>query len=167
LNVAIAPLIAADFPTVAGWLADSSTNEWLTSDWRGRPVDPSIIAITTRNKKNRLWLVRCDGRPAGLVGLSDIDAGDGIANVWYILGEPELAGKGVTAEAVRQMVRLAFAELGLESVHAWAMENNIRSRRVLERAGFREAGRLRSAATYRGQRVDRIYFDIVKSEANR
>ena len=38
--------------------------------------------------------MRCEGRPAGLVGLSDIDAGDGIANVWQSAGKlvQKLAG---------------------------------------------------------------------------
>jgi RimJ/RimL family protein N-acetyltransferase len=144
LIVTIDPLTPADFPMVAGW-SDPSTNEWLTSDWRGRRIDAPVIAIAARNKTNRLWLARCDGQPAGLVGLSDIDAGDAIANVWYLLGEREFAGKGKT-------------------VHAWIMENNVGSRRVLEPSGFRPDRRLRSAAAYRGQRVDRIYFDLVKSE---
>jgi RimJ/RimL family protein N-acetyltransferase len=157
--IAIEPLAAEDFERVAGWLSICDTNRWLTSEWRGRPISPVIIGITVRNKRNRLFLVRCDGQACGLAGFADIDAMDGTAMVWYLLGEQQFAGRGVTTEAVRQLVRVAFDELKLASVYAWIMEPNVRSRRVLERAGFREAGRIRSASCFGGRQVDRIYYD--------
>jgi RimJ/RimL family protein N-acetyltransferase len=149
------------FKQVAGWLSQKEINRWLTSEWRNREGNPSILAIAARNRKNRLFLVRSDGEPCGLVGLADIDLADHTAMVWYLLGEARYARRGVTSDAVRQMADVAFREMGLASVYAWIMEDNLASRRVLEKSGFRECGRIRNAASSSGKQVDRVYFDLI------
>jgi RimJ/RimL family protein N-acetyltransferase len=150
------------FGLVAGWLSRRDINRWLSSEWRGQTVDPRLIAVVVRNKRNRLFLIRCEGKACGVAGLSDIDLIDRMASVWYLLGEAELASRGVVSKGVRQLVRYALDELGLESLHAWIMEDNVRSRRVLEKAGFRELGHMRRAACSAGRQVDRVYFDLAR-----
>lgn len=162
--ISIEPLAPDHFPIVARWMSVPAINVWLTSEWRGRAVEPSILAIACRNKRNRMYLVKSAGTPVGVVGLADMDLDDKTAMVWYLLGESGLSGKGVTSEAVRQICAAGFGEMGLRSIYAWIMEPNIGSRRVLERAGFREAGRLRRAANHGGDVVDRIYFDRIAGE---
>lgn len=160
----IEDLAPAHFETVAAWLARPEINRWLTGEWRGRDVTASTIAIAVRNKRNRIFLVRHDAQPAGLVALSEIDVHDRIANVWYVLGEAGFGGRGITSEAVRQLARSGFESLGLRALHAWIMEDNVASRRVLEKAGFREAGRLRRAAASLDRQVDRVYFDLLPDD---
>jgi RimJ/RimL family protein N-acetyltransferase len=162
--IAIEPLTAADAPTVARWLSVPAINEWLTADWRGRAVDPSLLGIAMRNKRNRLFLVRSDGAPCGLVALADWDPADRVAMVWYALGEASLGGKGVITAALGQLVAVAFRDLGIESLHAYIREDNERSRRVLEKCGFRELGRMRAAVREGGRQLDRVYFDLVRSD---
>lgn len=162
--IRIEPLTPDHFATVAGWLSKPELNEWLTSEWRDRTIDPMLIGVAVRNKRNRLFLVRSDDVPCGLVALADWDPIDKIAMVWYALGDPGGGGRGVITEAVRELVRTAFDTLGIESLHAWIMEDNARSRRVLEKNGFRETGRLRLAAVHQGRRLDRIYFDLVRQD---
>jgi RimJ/RimL family protein N-acetyltransferase len=152
------------FELVAGWLSRPEINRWLTGDWRDRRVDAAFMAIVVRNRRNLLFLVRRDGEPCGVVALADVDPVDRTAMVWYVLGEPRHAGRGVTSDAVEQLVRLAFDDMELESVYAWIMEDNIGSRRVLEKAGFSPAGRIRRATRSGTRQVDRLYFDIVAAD---
>jgi RimJ/RimL family protein N-acetyltransferase len=149
------------FALVARWLSRPDVNRWLTSDWRNRRVDATLIAITVRNRRNRLFLVRHDGDPCGLVSLADVDSVDRTAMVWYALGEPTHAGHGVSSAAVLQLVHLAFDQMQLQSIYAWIMEDNVASQRVLEKAGFSPAGRIRRATCSGERQVDRVYFDIV------
>lgn len=162
--IGIAPLAAAEFETAARWLATPAINRWLTSEWRDRDVNATALAIAARNRRNRFFLVRCGGEPCGLVALSDFDAADKTANLWYLLGEPRFAGTGVTSAAVRDLVTLAFRDFGLHALHAWAMQQNAASLRVLRKTGFREAGRLRHSACLDGHPTDRILFDLLASE---
>ena len=123
-------LIAPEhFEIVAKWLSQPAINRWLTAEWRNRAVTPGIVAMAVRNRKNRLFLVRWEGRSCGLSALADIDIADATAMVWYVLGESELAGRGIMSEAVRQLALKSFAELGLQSLYAWAMADNVWPRR--------------------------------------
>ena len=156
----IEPLDAEHVALLAQWLSNADINQWLTSEWRDRAIDPVVVAVAIRSKRNKFFLVRCDNEPCGLVALADWDAIDRVAMVWYALGVPAFGGRGVITDALGQLVQLAFQELGIEALYAWIMEDNIRSRRVLERTGFQEAGRLRSATVHSGRRMDRVYFDL-------
>jgi RimJ/RimL family protein N-acetyltransferase len=162
--VTIQKLTAGDFELVARWLSKPEINRWLTAEWRDSAVNGTVIAIAVRNRSNRLFLVRCDGQACGLVALANIDAADKTAMVWYALGEQKLSNRGIISEAVTQLTRLCFREMELASIYAWIMEDNGASNRVLQKAGLREAGRIRRAASSGGRQVDRIYFDLIASE---
>ena len=149
------------FEEVAGWLRQPEINKWLSSEWRNHEATASILAITVRNRRNKLYLVRHESVACGLVAFGEIDPADRLAMIWYLLGDQQLKGRGIISEAVRQLARLAFSELSLASLHAWIMEDNVASRRVLEKSGFHECGRFRKAACSDGRQVDRIYFDLV------
>lgn len=152
---------------VAGWLAHSQINQWLTTEWRQRAASGPVVAVALRNKRNRLFLVTHDGFECGLAALADIDLGDRTAMVWYLLGDSRVAGRGVVTEAVRRVARHGFDEMGLRCIYAWIMEDNAPSRRVLEKNGFREVGRLRQATLSNGRQVDRIYFDLIPEDVGR
>lgn len=160
----IEELIPEHFELAAGWLSNPDINRWLTAEWRGRIVTPTLMAMVLRNKRNRIFLVRYNGQPCGLTGLSDIDTADATAMVWYVLGDHTFSGRGITTDAVKQMARLSFNEMGLASLYAWIMEDNGPSERILQQAGFRKAGRIRDAASSGGSQVDRIYFDLIAGE---
>ncbi len=153
------PLEPEDFGVVAEWLSVPSTNRWLTSEWRGRIVTPALIAAVQRSKRNQLLIVESSEVAVGLVGLADIDDLDKTAMIWYIRGVAGNAHKGALSRGVGQAVSFAYAEIGLSSVYAWIMADNIASRRVLERNQFREVGVIRNAAYSNGVCVDRVYFD--------
>jgi RimJ/RimL family protein N-acetyltransferase len=42
--------------------------------------------------------------------------------------------------------------MGLASMYAWTMEDNMASRSVLQKAGLHEAGRIRCATSFAGAR---------------
>jgi RimJ/RimL family protein N-acetyltransferase len=150
------------FEDVAHWLSRPEISRWLSGEWRGQEATPTLLAITARSRRNKLYLVRHDSFPCGLVALADIDLADRLAMVWYLLGDDRLKGRGIISEAVSQLTRRCFAELSLESLYAWIMEDNVASRRVLEKTGFRECGRFRKAACSNGTQVDRVYFDLIR-----
>jgi RimJ/RimL family protein N-acetyltransferase len=157
----IEELESPSFELAAQWLSKPRINRWLTGEWRGRDVKPQTIVMAVRNRRNLFFLIRHDGQPCGLVCLSDVDYADRSAMIWYILGEEALAAKGIVTEAVKQLTEIAFSRMNLASVYAWTMADNLASQRVLHKAGFREAGRLRLASCSGGVQVDRIYFDLV------
>jgi RimJ/RimL family protein N-acetyltransferase len=152
------------FDLVASWLSNREINRWLTAEWRDKVATAVLVAVMIRNKKNRVFLVRWNGVPVGLAALADIDSADATAMVWYLLGDPAYSRRGIVSSAVAQMACKCFKEIKLASLYAWVMEDNVASTRVLQKVGFREAGRLRQAACSDGRRVDRVYFDLLAIE---
>jgi ribosomal-protein-alanine N-acetyltransferase len=53
---------------------------------------------------------------------------------------PEFWGRGLATELARESIRVAFGELGLDSLVCFTLPTNTASQRVMQRAGFRYAG---------------------------
>lgn len=64
---------------------------------------------------------------------------DGAADVGYRIAQ-RVSGSGVATSAVRELCRIAKLELGLETLRATTSNENVASRRVLEKSGFVVAG---------------------------
>ena len=158
------PLQPAEYDLAGRWLSDPDTNKWLASGWRGRKIDEKALAAVCMNRRNRLFLVRHEGVPCGLVALGCIDPKDKTALMWYLLGEQTWGGRGVMTSAVRQVARIAFSELQLSSLQASVMEPNHASARVLQKVGFKPAGRLRRGLVLDGHHVDRLLFDLLPED---
>ena len=81
------------------------------------------------------------GRLVGAVGLLPDPKREcpGVAMLGYWLDEA-CWGRGLMTEAARAVVGYGFSQLGLEMVTATCYPHNERSRRVLERLGFRFEG---------------------------
>jgi len=80
------------------------------------------------------------GRLVGRITLNGIVRGAfQSCSVGYWLGASD-NGRGLATAALRDLVRIAFEELGLHRVQAESLLHNVRSQRVLDRAGFTRYG---------------------------
>ena len=163
-SVRLQPLGPEDFELAARWLSEPMINKWLSAEWRGKKVGAAVLGVAARSPRNKMYLVLDGTEKCGLACLSDIDPDDRVAMVWYLRGEPYKGGKGLISSAVRELARLAFETLGLRALYAWTVGQNVKSQRVLERSGFRQAGRLRSIALFDGVPTDRVYFDLLPQD---
>lgn len=77
---------------------------------------------------------------------------------------PDARGRGLATRAVRLVTDHCFAELGVQKVTALVAADNAGSRRVVERAGFREYAVARYAAWVREGWVDAALYDVTASE---
>ena len=109
------------------------------------------------------FLVCDDGEPVGIVGVSGIDPDGGLAEVGYFL-DPAAHGRGYATAAVASLVEYAFDHRRLAKLYADAFADNEASRRVLEKNGFREEGRLRQHAFVDGERVDVVRYGLLADE---
>ncbi len=76
-------------------------------------------------------------------------------------------GKGYMTEAVRLVVDYAFTELKLHRIEAGVMPHNIRSMRVLEKAGFHKEGIARKNVKINGRWEDHQVLAIVNEQDDR
>lgn len=71
------------------------------------------------------------------------------------------ARRGIATRALQLTLEIAFGELALHKVEAFAQLNNQRSRRVLERNGFRQVGVLHRHIYIGGQWQDELHFERI------
>jgi [ribosomal protein S5]-alanine N-acetyltransferase len=73
-------------------------------------------------------------------------------------------GRGYATAAVRDAVRIAFAELGLHRVQAAVVPRNLASLRVLEKAGFRREGLAARYLLINGTWEDHLLLAVTSDE---
>ena len=103
-------------------------------------------------------------RLMGAITLSNIRRGvSETATMGYWIGQP-FAGQGVASCGVHQVLDFAFDGLNLHRVEAACVPSNAASRRVLEKAGFREEGLAKAYLKINGQWADHNLFGILAQE---
>jgi RimJ/RimL family protein N-acetyltransferase len=158
------PVQKPDSALVARWLAEDSNRQWL--DFGGTTLTALAIEVMAQKPSHclRLFSAVEPADPIGIVALSEIHPLFRTAQLWYVLGNKDHTGRGYTSRAVALMLQMAFNELGLRCINAWAVETNAPSISVLRSNGFRQAGRLRSSHLINDCAYDRLLFDLLPSE---
>ncbi|PUV21778.1 GNAT family N-acetyltransferase [Sphingobacterium athyrii] len=72
----------------------------------------------------------------GTITLWNIDWSKKYAELGYEL-LPQFQGKGLMSEAVKALLKYAFHEMGIEAIEAYTHRENIASKKLLERLGFK------------------------------
>jgi RimJ/RimL family protein N-acetyltransferase len=134
-----------DRPAIVEAFADPETRKWV-GDYQ---IDTVADAGAYVRRRDSEWKrgVRCSwavaelttGRLMGEVDLRDLDEGvDGVqAACWT---HPSYRGRGVAVIALGAAVRFGFGFLGLTRIGYQHQAENVNSRRVAEKCGFRLTG---------------------------
>ena len=85
------------------------------------------------------------------------------AELGYYIAE-EYWGKGIMAEAVKQICEYVFGNSDIIRIYAEPFAYNIASCRVLEKVGFQYEGTLRSNAVKNGKVIDMKMYSLIKEE---
>jgi len=155
------PASTDDCELIATWLNDPEIHSMLSSNLRGGGLNAAALALGLR-RRDQLWtmfLPARDAPPAGLIALDNIDPIDSVANIWFVLGDSSLRGKGLTSAAIARFCRENPA--GLHVLSAWIVDGNDASVACLGKAGFEQAGRISQAVHLAGGRRDRILMQRV------
>ena len=92
------------------------------------------------------------------------DNGMWLAVVGYAV-HPDVTGRGIATELVRELVRLSFADLHLAMVSADVFAPHRASQRVLEKAGFRVVARVPAGSKGDGRpRLDDVVYAVTAAE---
>jgi ribosomal-protein-alanine N-acetyltransferase len=104
-----------------------------------------IVGLADRRERGEqldLLIVHREDGPIGVVGLVELSQRDRRAVIGTWLGR-RWWGSGANREVKALIARLAFEQLGVERLGAYADVENGRSQAALERLGFRREGLLR------------------------
>lgn len=117
--------------------------------------------------EHHIWLAIIEWEPRrhiGSVELSDIDWVHRKARYSIIIGDRSAQGKGYGFEASILLLRHAFGKLNLNRLELGVHEDNTAARRLYEKLGFVEEGRLRQAFLRDGSYHDLIVMGLLAEE---
>ncbi len=104
-----------------------------------------------------------DCKMIGTCGFTSFNCSHDSAEVGYVLN-PEYWGKGIAPEAVSRVLEFGFEDLGLHRIEARFMEENDRSRRVMEKVGMTFEGIIREGMFVKGNYVNVGVCSVLASE---
>lgn len=105
------------------------------------------------------------GEHIGFTGFHTVDHRHGVATSGVLVGRKELWRQGIGTDIVRVRTRYAFEVLGLRLLLSEALDGNEASIRMLERAGYREVGRIPRRYFKRGAYRDLLLFALERPSA--
>ena len=120
----------ADVGPIAGWPPHKSIDE-----------SRAVIRDVLNGREAYAICLKEDGRAIGAIelklnGHTDLTDRDDECEIGYWLGKP-FWGRGIVPEAVTEMLRRAFEDIGMQKVWVGYYEGNSKSKRVQEKCRFR------------------------------
>lgn len=101
----------------------------------------------------------------GVVGFNELDFKNKTGYIGYWLGE-NYQGKGIMTKAVSSLITYGFSDLSLNRMDLRAAKENLPSRAIAERIGFKKEGQIRQAEWLYDRYVDHIVYGLLKDEWN-
>jgi RimJ/RimL family protein N-acetyltransferase len=133
-------------------MTDQDEEEWVEA---ARKDDSGVI----------FGIYECEsGKPVGNVGLAGIRSLHRSAAFGIGIGESWARGKGYGTEATLLTLDYGFTVLGLHHIWLKCVAFNAAGIRAYEKAGFKQAGRLREGWQFGGKQHDVIFMDILARE---
>jgi RimJ/RimL family protein N-acetyltransferase len=87
-----------------------------------------------------------------------------VKNIGYVLNK-DYWGKGIMTEAVKEVMRYLFEEMGMELLSVAHFVDNSRSGRVIEKCGFKYEGTIRKKfVRFDGKVLDECVYSITRDE---
>lgn len=80
---------------------------------------------------------------------------------------PEFWRRGIMLQAIKEIVKFGFLQMGLERIQATAVEENIASINLLLKFGFQKEGLLRKYKFFKNKMTDILIFGYTKDDFKR
>jgi [ribosomal protein S5]-alanine N-acetyltransferase len=163
------PLVPSDYPSVFAWYNDPDTVapfDRFSLDSYDAFVRSVESAADDSGSLAPRWAVerRVEGDLLGVVGHYRAHPVLEYIDVWYVLGNRNVRGRGYGREAVGLLVDHLFRTESVERVGATCDVDNVPSYRLLEGLGFRHEGTLRSALFHHGRWHDVRVYGVTRVE---
>lgn len=138
-NISIRPIRQSDITYVLNWSEDQkfcSANGWKLNRDEEEIHKWWMLQINNNSAEYIREGIEFEKRLVGYVDITFIEKDT--VELGSAIGESELWGKGIGTEAIHHTIENTSRELGITTFIAETHEKNNRSRRMLEKIGFKE-----------------------------
>ena len=157
-NCRLRPMADSDLDTVLLWRNSDRIQSMMYTDHEiSSDEHRAWFTRVSHNRNSRHLIFEYDGRPAGVVNVTDIDERNRRCHWGFYLGETGLP-KGCGAAMGALALEFMFEQLGLNKVVGEVLAHNEQSMHYHSRLGFVEEGRLSRHVFRHGSFEDVIIF---------
>ncbi len=148
-EVRLRRLKMSDRARIRRWMSDPAVIHFtvLVPGPEYGPVEPydddaadRYLELLVRDPDRRSYAIEVDGAHVGNVGLKNHDFDNGVAECFIEIGERSLRRRGVGAQAMGQLLDVAFDEVGLQRVRLGVFEFNVAAIKLYKKLGFVDDG---------------------------
>jgi RimJ/RimL family protein N-acetyltransferase len=129
---------------------DPTDGEAFTAHWNKIMADPEVIHKT----------IVCDGQVVGSIGSYEES---GKPEVTYWIGTAYW-GRGIATRALKAFLEKANT---MRPIYARVAKDNLGSRRVLEKCGFKVIGESKGYANARGEEIEELLLELQANDGDR
>jgi RimJ/RimL family protein N-acetyltransferase len=159
----------ADFDRLIGWIGSAEElMQWAGPIFRW-PLDRQqleryLAAAEAPEPTRRIFRAVDAGEAVGHVELNAIERWHRSATLSRVLVQPGLRGRGIGAAMVREVLAVAFDELGLHRVDLFVFDFNTAAIACYEGLGFRHEGRLRDYRRLGDRYLTSVLMSMLEEE---
>lgn len=160
MKIHLRELELRDAPHMLEWMMDPSIARFFRFDAAGMTEEKcrDYIASANRDPSSRHYAIADENDEyLGTISLKNIEEG----RAEYAISTRKCAhGSGAAMQATREILRIAFEELGLETVFLNVLTENRRANAFYRKAGFRYERTEKNALELRGEPKDLNWYEF-------
>ncbi|GGA70095.1 GNAT family N-acetyltransferase [Ornithinibacillus halotolerans] len=156
------PISVDDFTEVLKWSRDQAfclANDWELDRDREELYDWWLRCVKLNETNFKRIGIECNSRLIGYADLANIN--ETSAEIGIAIGESTLWGKGIGTYALQHFINYASNLFYISTFHAETHETNLRSRKMLEKVGFKEISSV-GTELYNGEVTQLIQYQLLK-----
>jgi len=137
---------------IAKWLTNGFPHPYSHEDGR------AYLTLIANDNPTKVFAIEVNGEAVGSIGIfpqSDIHAKS--AEMGYWLAE-EYWGQGIMLKAIEEIIAYGFQTFDIVRIFARPFSTNLKSQRLLEKAGFSLEARLKKALFKNGEHMDELIY---------
>ncbi len=163
-HLTLRALETSDIDRILEW--ENDTRAWTTTStaapYSRRIIEEYVMTYDTDIFASRQLRLMIDegATTVGTIDLYEFDPISRRAGLGIVI-DTQFRGRGLGAEAIGILVRYCSYRLGLHQIWAIVSENNPASRQMLETAGFKISGRMKSWIRVGSGYEDAYFFQLI------
>lgn len=148
------------------WLNDKMTNRFLESRYKIQDAVSVKEWVKSTNQDSTRCLVGIfkDNQHIGNLTFYEISPQHKCLRVGISIGQVNLRGQGLAAEALRSGLNYAFRDAGYNRVEAGIYEANKASITLFESVGFKQEAVFKKRIFFEGQFIDMLLYVVLRDD---
>ncbi len=155
----------ADLDSLVKYANNQNVAKWLTNQFPHpytKEDGKAYLSMIANDNPTKVFAIEVNGEAVGSIGIfPQADIYEKNAEMGYWLAE-EYWGQGIMTKSIQEIVEYGFCTFDIVRIFARPFSTNLKSQRVLEKAGFAFEAKLKNALFKNGEFMDEIIYAKLK-----